>query len=108
MAAEFYVRFENPDWYSKNRSWLGASVETLPTFVGKQDAIYSLKGSEGIEEPHRWSYDVRIFLKDGPPMLLEISAHPPSIERDLTALLSSLRRQTAIVVVDEDGEPSDW
>ena len=41
-------------------------------------------------------------------LLIEVSAHPKSIEEDLKGFLGWLRNNAQIQVVDEDGEPSGW
>jgi len=50
---------------------------------------------------------VRLFLEKD-HILLEITAHPPSIEADLSALFAWIRVRTDLSIVDDDGVPSGW
>ncbi|MEY4579152.1 MAG: hypothetical protein RL701_3855 [Pseudomonadota bacterium] len=107
MSAEFYIQFADAHWYSAHTAQLAQRVERLPTFSKRSGDEFWLRGTEP-DDPQRWAFDVRLFLKPSPPVLLELSAHPPSIEHDLKAFLTWLRGETAIDVLDEDGEPSGW
>lgn len=108
MAAEFYITFKDPTWCSGNMSRVEAQIYKLRTFVGRHDDEFWLLGHEARGEAGRWSFDVRLFTQRGERILLEISAHPKSVEEDLSSFLSWLRRETEIAVIDEDGEPSGW
>jgi hypothetical protein len=48
------------------------------------------------------------FFFEDKRIFIEISAHPLSIEKDLKALFTWLRKQTGIVILDEDGELAGW
>ncbi len=48
------------------------------------------------------------FFFEDKSIFIEISAHPLSIEKDLEALFTWLRKQTGIVILDEDGELAGW
>jgi len=50
---------------------------------------------------------VRLFLKKD-HIFLEITAHPLSIEADLSALFAWIRVRTDLSIVDDDGVPSGW
>ncbi|MGH8416864.1 MAG: 3-hydroxydecyl-ACP dehydratase [Pseudomonas sp.] len=107
MAAEFIVKFETPEWYSSNTAQITAKLFTLGTFSKCVSTTeFWLVGTEP-KQPGAWQFDVRVFMK--PDMIfLEISSHSPSIERDLSALFSWVRKQTRICIEDEDGVPSGW
>jgi hypothetical protein len=104
MSAEFELAFEDRAWPEAHLDRLLAAIARLPTFTRRVDDELWLKcpGSASA-----WAYDVRVIVAR-PRVMLEISAHPPAIERDLAALLGWLRRETAVTVADEDGEPSRW
>jgi len=117
MSAEFLVNFKDFSWYTENRSNLLNRLSELKTYVPK-DIVdnnfwilgvneFWLKGSEKCEDKNRWNYDVRLFFHED-KILLEISMHPKSIEKDLSIYFSWLRSQTNISVDDEDGEASEW
>jgi len=53
-----------------------------------------------------WHYDVRLLAEQA-HILLEISAHPHSIEHDLATLSAWVRRHTRIAINDEDGATSN-
>lgn len=57
-----------------------------------------------------WYYYVRIFADYEPNLLIEISAHPKSIEDDLKNIFAYMRNETEFRIVDECGEDetSDW
>jgi hypothetical protein len=100
MSAEFYLAFTDPDWPTTHHDRLVAAIVDLPTFVRRTGDELWLKGPIA-----GWPYDVRLFVGQQPRVLLEISAHPPEIERDLAALLRWLGGETTVAVVDEDGQP---
>ena len=107
MAAEFYISFSDTRWYATHRSDMQARLLRLTTFVGQRNHEFRLRGVVPVTEG-RWDYDVRLIFLDEAKILMEISAHPKSIEEDLASFLASLRSETEIAVVDEDGEPSGW
>jgi hypothetical protein len=106
MGHEVYVRFAEPEWLRTHAPAFSKLLASLPTFVRRTGDEIWLAGTDS-RAPDAWSYDVRVFLEQD-RVLVEISAHPPSIDRDLRALLAWLRERTTIAVVDEDGIPSDW
>lgn len=108
MSAEFIVKFKDPDWYSRNLKLVEKEIRKLPTFVGQEQGEFRLLGVESRTDPGRWSYDVRMFIGMDPQIRMDVSAHPESIEKDLSHLFSWLRSQTSIVVEDEDGVASAW
>ena len=103
MSAEFHLAFAEPGWPTTHHDRLVAAIVALPTFVRRIGDELWLKGPE---PGSSWSFDVRLFLGERP--LLEISAHPPSIARDLATLLNWLRGETSLAVVDDDGAPANW
>ncbi|BBA33026.1 uncharacterized protein sS8_1064 [Methylocaldum marinum] len=107
MAAEFYISFKNRDWYLENLSRIEEQISRLKTFTIREGNEFRLLGSESRIQEDGWSYDVRLFTQDA-QILMEISAHPESVEADLSYFLSWLRSQTDISVNDEDGELSGW
>jgi hypothetical protein len=108
MAAEFYISFRDPAWRPSNLSRVEEQICQLGTFAKRQRDEFWLLGHEARDHVGRWSFDVRLFTRHGDRMLLEISAHPKSVEEDLSLFLSWLRGQTEIAVTDEDGDPSGW
>ena len=108
MSAEFFINFEDEGWFEENRACIADAIRELEIFVREEPGVFYLRGTEGEGEPDRWWYDVRIFIDPAPPMRLEMSAHPPSVERDVSGLLNKLREHTRIRVDDEDGEPATW
>lgn len=104
MSAEFELVFADRAWPEAHLDRLLAAIARLPTFTRRIDDEYWLKCPTTASG---WAYDVRVIVQR-PRVVLEISAHPPAIERDLAALLNGLRRETAVTVVDDDGEPSRW
>ena len=108
MAAEFYISFNDTAWLREHSHALEERICGLGTFVQKTDRAFWLLGSEPGQTDDRWRYDVRLIMLDNHQILMEISAHPKSVESDLSSLLSWLRSQTDIFVHDEDGEAAGW
>lgn len=108
MAAEFYIAFKDPAWRANNLSRVEEQICKLRTFVARQDSEFWLLGHEIRAQARQWSFDVRLFTRLDERILLEISAHPESVETDLSSFLLWLRSETEIAVIDEDGEPSGW
>jgi hypothetical protein len=109
MAAEFYILFKDRDWYARNRHKVEEQICRLSTFTTQEDKEFRLLGKELRNQEDRWSYDVRLFTQNPEYILMEeISAHPNSVETDLSSFLAWLRRKTDISVHDEDGQPSGW
>jgi hypothetical protein len=108
MAAEYYFSFKDAAWLSGNLTRVEDEIRKLKTFVSSRDGEFWVLGCEGRGDVDRWSYDARVFTRISERILLEISSHPKSVEDDLSSFLSWFRRQTEIVVADEDGIPSGW
>jgi hypothetical protein len=108
MAAEFFISFNDASWYASHRKVVELQIMGLPTFVAHQGNEFRLRGSEPEVHEDRWEYDVRLIFMESEKIILEISAHPQSIEADLSFLLTSIRKNTHISVTDEDGEASNW
>ena len=104
MAAEGYVIFEDTTWYQKHKEEIKEQIISLDTYVRHPMQIGAYLIKEGKPPPADWLYSVRIFLDREDYIFIEISAHPPSIERTLTQFLNWIRKQTPIVFQDEDGE----
>lgn len=107
MSAEFFVTFEDPSWFRKHRSDVVSRLEGLSTFIKLSGNELWFRGKEN-GSAGRFPIDVRIFLQPDGRILLEVSAHPQSIEADLKSFLGWLRSETSIQVLDEDGEKSGW
>ena len=108
MAAEFFIAFEDARWRSSNLPRIEEKIRNSKTFVAQKDHEFWLLGNENRDQDGRWIFDVRFFTQIDERILLEISAHPLSIEKDLSSFFSWLRKQTEIAVIDKDGEPSGW
>jgi hypothetical protein len=39
MAAEFYIRFQDSNWYSENKNRIKAYIENLETFVKETNEV---------------------------------------------------------------------
>lgn len=107
MSAEFIVCFEDIGWYAAHLDTTKRRITGLETYferIGEHE--FRLRGTEP-RRPGDWHYDVRLFLEDR-RVFLEISAHPLSIEADLSALLGWLRSCTPLSILDEDGGLSGW
>ena len=104
MAAEFYIRFKDRDWFSMNKGRVEEKIMSSSTFIYHEHGEFHLKGKESIG---CWSFDVRLFLQYADYILLEISCHPLSIEQSLKCFLEWLREETLISIEDEDGERSN-
>ena len=107
MSAEFKLNFSDNAWYIENRRLIEEKIVSLKTFVTNDCIEYHLAGYEIKRQPKDWLYDVRIFLR-AKDLFIEISAHPLSIETDLTLLFTWFRKQTQILIIDDDGEDSGW
>ena len=91
------------------------SEEEKKVYVRRFDEFW-LKGIEPYKGKKERDYDVRIFTGGGENLknfidmypVIEISAHPKSIEEDLQNLFAYLRSETEIRIFDEDGEVSGW
>lgn len=107
MSSEFKLLFKDDNWRAANLDALRQQISGLETFSGCHDDIqFRLLGTEP-RHPGSWSHDVRLFLEKE-HIFMEITAHPPSIEADLSALFAWLRARTDISIVDDDGLPSGW
>ncbi|MEH6354026.1 3-hydroxydecyl-ACP dehydratase [Pseudomonas sp. 3JA] len=107
MSAEFIVSFEDKNWYATHLEALTQKITRLGTFSASfEENEFRLIGTEP-RSPGDWSYDVRLFLEKE-RIFVEISAHPKSIERDLSVLFEWIRSCTRIAIKDEDGESSGW
>jgi hypothetical protein len=108
MSAEFRIHFEKKDWFITNIDEVKMMITSLKTFVdAKSDGEYWLLGLESKAQAKHWDYDVRLFIEPE-SMFLEISSHPKSIEEDLMGLFSAIRGKVNILILDEDGELSNW
>lgn len=107
MSAEFFITFSDPDWRQSREPEVADRLEGLRTFVKRAGNEFWLRGKEA-GGAGRFPYDVRVFMQPDRRLLLEISAHPKSIDEDLHSFLAWLRSNTSIQVVHEDGEPSGW
>ncbi|MGL5386815.1 MAG: hypothetical protein ACRDCA_13340 [Serratia sp. (in: enterobacteria)] len=108
MSAEFRIHFENKNWLITNIDEVKMMITSLRTFVdAKSDGEYWLLGLESKDQAKHWGYDVRLFIEPE-SIFLEISSHPKSIEDDLMGLFSSIRERVSILILDEDGELSNW
>ncbi len=108
MAAEFFIVFDDIIWYKENLNKIIEKTSQLETFLQKKGDELWLSGREGKEEKYRWVYDVRFIFSNAQHILMEISAHPKSIEADLALFFNWLRSVTAISIVDEDDVISNW
>ena len=109
MSAELYFEFKDAAWYLAHRNSLLDSLTQLGTFAKRIDEQVWLRGAEADESMQEsYAYDVRVFLFEKRTPMVEISAHPPSIERDLHGWLEWLRQRTSVRIVDEDGDESTW
>lgn len=107
MSAEFILSFEDKNWYATHLKEVMQTITSLGTFSASfEENEFHLVGTEP-RSSNDWNYDVRLFLEKE-RIFLEISAHPKSIERDLSALFEWIRSCTRISIDDEDGERSDW
>lgn len=107
MSAEFILSFKDTSWYPTNLKEIVRKITSLGTFSkGFQEKEFRLIGTEP-RNPGDWDYDVRLFLENE-RIFLEISAHPSSIENDLSAFFEWIRSHTEITINDEDGVPSNW
>ena len=105
MGHEVFVTSAQRTWMSEHAPEIADVLAGLPTFVGRDGREVRLRGTES-RAPAAWTYDVRVFVDDE-RLLVEISAHPASIERDLRALFAWLRARTTISVTDDDGVALD-
>lgn len=108
MSAEFFITFADRSYFANNRSRVECELMKLSTFTEKHGPELRFWGLEDRDMEGRWSYDVRLVTLDDTRILVEISAHPKSIESALSSFLRWLRRETAISVLDEDGELAGW
>jgi hypothetical protein len=105
MAAEFYITFDDVNWFNINSKEIEGQIVSLNTFINTDNNIFGLRGIESSDNPY---FDVRIIMQYADYILLEINFHPPSIEQSLKQFLNWLRTQTSISIKDEDGELSNW
>ncbi|MCO6556546.1 MAG: hypothetical protein J6577_04875 [Gilliamella sp.] len=106
MSAEFRLVFINHTWYQQNACDIANKILSLPTYIAKNNA-YCLSGSPYWDNSKSRLFDVRLFLEDT-QIVIEISAHPPRIEKDLAQLFTWIRSQTEIKILDDDGQISGW
>ena len=87
MSAEFFVRFDNVGWYAENLNKIKEAILKLETFSEEKGDEFWLSGDDPSEEKRLWDYDVRLIFSNAQHVLVEISSHPKSIERDLSIFL---------------------
>lgn len=87
MCAEFKLNFSDNACYVENRKLIEEKITSLKTFFTNDCIEYHLAGYEIERQPKDWLYDVRFFLR-AKDLFIEISAHPLSIETDLTFLFT--------------------
>jgi len=108
MAAEFYIFFDDPNWYVSHKNKIEQMITQLETFIlKKNEHEFWLKGLEGQKENIN-DFDARFFTEKDNYIFMEVSIHPKSIEETITILLNWIRMNTNISVEDEDGEQSSW
>ncbi|QNH16647.1 hypothetical protein HEP74_01780 [Xanthomonas sp. SS] len=87
MSSEFMLLFKDDNWRAANLNAIRQQITGLETFSEcREDIQFRLVGTEP-RHSENWSHDVRLFLEKD-HILLEITAHPPSIEADLSALFA--------------------
>ena len=105
MSTEFYVVFDDPEWLPAHRAELGAAIARSTTYVRHEGPVFWLLGLEDRDIEGRWAFDVRIFTEwESGSILIELTLGTDSIRADLKRWFAWLNEQTAIAVVDEDGE----
>ena len=104
MSAEFILTFQDNTWYEKNKNELKKKITNTASFSRLNGDAYEFIGSEAGGD---LEYDARLFLEET-SIFIDISTHPPSIEKDLSNLFQWIRNQTKIHIRDEDGEDSNW
>lgn len=108
MSAEFHVKFMDSEWFDKNRGQIAAKIKSLPSFAREETQDeYWLSGAEPHIEHDSLPLDVRLWLR-GDRIDIDISASSPTAYADLAAIISRLRHNTAIEVLDDDDLPSGW
>lgn len=107
MSAEFHVTFEDLLWLPANRIRVESRMSGLEIFGRGFGDEYWFKGTENRKSGDP-EFDVRFFFQPGNRLLLEISAHPKSIEVGLSEFLQWLGKETSIVITDEDGLDTNW
>ena len=120
MSVELYIEFKNQDIRKKYIPKLKEKIISMPTYIKdeqseenkkiyvKRNDEFWLKGVEPYRGEEEWDYDVRIFTDYEPNLLIEISAHPKSVDDDLRNIFAYVRSETELRIVDEDGETSNW
>ena len=104
MSAEFYIIFENIDWYYSNKDKIKQKIMSLDTFIYHTNDEFWLKEDKQFNDLY---FDIRLFLDDE-YILLEITMHPANIEKDLKEFCNWLRLNTIIKIQDEDFNISNW
>jgi len=109
MSAEFYIRFKEHSWYEHHLADLREMLRNLPTYLKEVDEVeYWLRGSEeGKNSKDDWLFDVRIFFRPH-DILMEVSTHPSSIERDIGNFTRAISAKTHVDIVDDDGEAANF
>ena len=97
MSDERGIRFKDAGWLAIHREALNQRIRQLPTFVESSSDQLWLLGHEDRQRPDRWAFDVRFISHlEGTALLIEVSAHPPSIDADLATFMAWLEAQTEI------------
>ncbi len=102
------IHFNNMIWHTENFNKIIETISQLETFSQKKEGELWLSGREEKGEKYRWAYDVRFIFSNEQHILMEVSAHPKSVEADLALFFNWLRNVTTISIVDEDGVISSW
>ncbi|ARB28456.1 hypothetical protein ATI14_1294 [Pseudomonas tolaasii NCPPB 2192] len=95
MPAEFILSFEDTNRYAAHLDQIKQKITRLETFSERfQDRKFRLACIEP-RSPSDWSYYVRLFLEQE-RISLKISAHPISVEQNLSVLFEWIRSCTRI------------
>jgi hypothetical protein len=102
MGFEYRLEFPEPTWYRENRDRLAEYIRSLSSL--KEELPTGEFRLRDDSQPNSWSYDLRIFLKLE-RVELEVSSRTSTLMVDVPAILSWIRRETPVELVDDDGLP---
>lgn len=106
MAAELYIFTRPKCWIADNFNLITSFFEDLSSFQRESDNIYFLT-RKNIEKQDMPDVVFR-FNKSTCETMMEINAHPETIENDLLKLFAEIKKHADLIIQDEDGEISNW
>lgn len=105
MSCELYIHSKPESWIWNNVSLFMNYIQLLPSNSKiDNETIYLLS----IEKINTIPEVIFRFNFEEQTCLMEVNAHPKDITVDLLSLFNNIKKHTQLIILDEDGEVSEW